>query len=104
MKQQRTKPTTDELIRAIREGCLAQARIIQEKLDDAIRNLAEGNHLSALGALTGTEEEMNTLLSTLKLAARLSVRKAGGLSNLLDEPTKTHTQPQSTRKQTKKEA
>jgi hypothetical protein len=73
----RPQPTTaltpDDLIRMLREDSLRQAEQAETKLAEVIRCLEDQNHLGALGAFAGLDEDMRSLKVFLARAARLTV-------------------------------
>jgi hypothetical protein len=68
--EQQLPPTTDDVIRVIRQDCERQAERVQEQLGEVIGALRDRNHLGALGALVGVDEQIRDLLTILKLLAR----------------------------------
>lgn len=68
-------PTTEDLRRSIRERCREQAEALHQRIGEAVECLREGNHLGALGALEGVDEQIRELSTALKLIPRLEYRK-----------------------------
>jgi hypothetical protein len=73
-KQRKAKATTEGIIQVMCEEAERRARIMQERLGEAVAALRDGNHLGAFGALSGMDEEFRDLSSMLKLGAMLTVR------------------------------
>jgi hypothetical protein len=74
---QNKNPLTPEgLIAAIRKDCERQAAIAQTKLGEVIECLRDENHLGALGAFAGLDEDIIGLKVFLSRIARLTVGKA----------------------------
>jgi hypothetical protein len=63
----------EKLIAAIREDCLRQAETAQTKLNEVIEFLGDENHLGALGAFAGLDEDITGLKLFLTRIARLTV-------------------------------
>lgn len=63
----------ETLIAMIRSDCLRQAEASGRKLDEVIEELGDENHLGALGALLGLDEEIVTLKVFLTRIAKLTV-------------------------------
>jgi hypothetical protein len=63
----------EKLIAAIREDCLRQAETAQTKLNEVIEYLGDENHLGALGAFAGLDEDIVGLKLFLTRIARLTV-------------------------------
>ena len=63
----------ETLISTIREDCLRQAKAAQTKLDEVVECLGDDNHLGALGAFTGLDDEILCLKLFLTRIARLTV-------------------------------
>ena len=74
MNQPFRPPTTEDLRRALREHCLNQARNLHECLGEAVECLGDANHLGALGALSGVDEELRQLTTVLELVPRIECR------------------------------
>jgi hypothetical protein len=71
MKQRQRVPTTsEEVIRVVRSDCERQAEQVHQRLGEVVAALHEGNHLGALGALVGVEQQIVDLSAILKLSAR----------------------------------
>jgi len=77
MKQKERLPTTEDLRRSIREDCREQAEALHKRIGEAVECLRDGNHLGALGALAGVDEQIRELSVALKLILRLEYRKEG---------------------------
>jgi hypothetical protein len=56
----------------MRIDCLHEAERLEERLREVIEHLREGDHLSALGAWSGTDETVAYLGAALKRLARLT--------------------------------
>lgn len=67
-------PTTEDLRRALREHCLSQAKNLHGRLSEAVECLGDANHLGALGALSGVDEELRQLTTVLELVPRIECR------------------------------
>jgi hypothetical protein len=63
----------EKLIAVIRADCLRQAETAQTKLNEVIECLGDENHLGALGAFIGLDEEIVCLKVFLRRIARLTV-------------------------------
>jgi hypothetical protein len=61
------------LIAMIRSDSLRQAQASGRKLDEVIESLGDENHLGALGALLGLDQEIVTLKVFLSRIAKLTV-------------------------------
>jgi len=71
---QNQNPFTEEhLIAVIRTDCLRQAKTAQAKLNEVIECLGDENHLGALGAFAGLDEDIVSLKVFLTRIARLTV-------------------------------
>jgi hypothetical protein len=68
--------TTEDLIALIRKDCHQQAEIIQQKLTEVIECLHDDNHLGALGAFAGLDEDIVCLKVFLTRIAKLTVGDA----------------------------
>jgi len=66
--------TTENLRQALREHCLRQATSLHGRLGEAVECLGDANHLGALGALSGVEEELRELTTVLELVPRIECR------------------------------
>ncbi len=66
-------PTTDDLIAMIRKDCSEQAKHAETKLSEVIECLQDENHLGALGAFAGLDEDIVCLKVFLTRIARLTV-------------------------------
>ena len=64
--------TEEHLISAIRTDCLRQAKTAQTKLNEVVECLGDGNHLGALGAFAGLDEDTLSLKVFLARLARLT--------------------------------
>lgn len=71
MKQNRS--TEDNLIALMRADCLRQAEAAQAKVNEVVECLGDENHLGALGAFAGLDEEIICLKVFLMRMARLTV-------------------------------
>ena len=67
MNQPESQPTTEALQQALREHCLKRAESLYTRIGEAVEHLREGNHLAALGAVTGLDEGLGELASALRL-------------------------------------
>ena len=65
--------TEENLIAAIRKDSLQQAEPAQAKLNEVIECLGDENHLGALGAFAGLDEDVVSLKVFLTRIARLTV-------------------------------
>jgi hypothetical protein len=65
--------TQENLIAVIRTDCLRQAETAQTKLNEVIECLGDENHLGALGAFAGLDEDIVCLKVFLTRIARLMV-------------------------------
>ena len=63
----------ENLIALIRTDCHRQPQTAAAKLREVIERLADGNHLAALDALTGLDEDIVCLKVFLTRIARLPV-------------------------------
>jgi hypothetical protein len=63
----------ETLIAMIRSDCLRQAQASGKKLDEVIECLGDENHLGALGAFLGLDEELVTLKVFLTRIAKLTL-------------------------------
>ena len=63
----------ETLIVAIRRDCLRQAETAQTKLNEVVECLTDKNHLGALGAFAGLDEDVICLKLFLTRIARLTV-------------------------------
>jgi len=75
MNQPNQQPTNESLQQALREHCLKEVRALDQRIGEAAECLKDGNHLGALGALTGIDDELRELTTALKLIQRLPDRK-----------------------------
>jgi len=75
MNQPERPPTTEALQQAMRKNCREQAEALHKRLGEAVECLRDGNHLGALGALAGVDEQIRELSTALKLIQRLTDRK-----------------------------
>jgi hypothetical protein len=75
MREHREPPTTDDLQQSMREHCWHQAETLHTRIGEAVECLREGNHLGAVGALAGVEEQVHELSIALKLIPRIEGRK-----------------------------
>ena len=57
--------TTEDLIAAVRKDCERQAKDARTKLNEVVECLGDENHLGALGAFAGLDEDM--LLSLIHI-------------------------------------
>ncbi len=64
--------TNKNLIELMRKDCRAQAEAAETKLGEVIDCLTDENHLGALGAFAGLEEEIAALRTFLVRMARLT--------------------------------
>lgn len=69
--------TTEDLIAMIRQDCHRQAEIALKKLSEVIECLHDENHLGALGAFAGLEDDTVCLKVLLTRIAKLTVGEAG---------------------------
>jgi hypothetical protein len=77
VSMQNQNPLTPEaLIAVIRKDCQRQAEIAQTKLGEVIECLHDENHLGALGAFSGLDEDIIGLKIFLSRIARLTVGEA----------------------------
>lgn len=65
--------TEENLIAMIRWDCRRQAQTAAAKLSEVIECLGDENHLGALGAFLGVDEEINGLKVFLTRIAKLTV-------------------------------
>jgi len=65
--------TEENLISVIRQDCLRQAETTQTKLNEVVECLGDENHLGALGAFAGLDEDVVALKLFLTRIARLTV-------------------------------
>ena len=65
--------TEENLIAMIRWDCRRQAETVAAKLSEVIGNLGDENHLGALGAFLGVDEEIVSLKVFLTRIAKLTV-------------------------------
>jgi hypothetical protein len=75
MKEHRERPTTDDLRQAIREHCREQAEVLHKRIGEAVECLRDGNHLGAVGALVGIDEQIRELSIALNLIPRIEYRR-----------------------------
>ena len=75
MSHHQPQPLTEDLRRSIREYCREQAETLHQRMGEAVECLRDGNHLGALGALTGVDEQLRELSTALRLIPRLEYRK-----------------------------
>jgi len=75
MNQPERPLTTEALQQALREHCLERAESLHKRIGEAVEHLREANHLAALGALAGLDDEFRELASALRLIRDLSYRK-----------------------------
>jgi len=75
MNQNEPLPTTEGLQQAMREDCRVRAETLHKRLGEAVECLRDGNHLGALGALAGVDEQIRELSTALKLIPSLLYRK-----------------------------
>jgi hypothetical protein len=66
----------ETLIAAIRWDSLRQAETAQTKLNEVVQCLTDQNHLGALGAFAGLDEDIANLKVFLTRIARLTVGQA----------------------------
>jgi hypothetical protein len=74
--QHQNQFTTEDLIARIREDCHMQVENIQKKLTEVIECLHDENHLGALGAFAGLDEDIVCLKVFLTRIAKLTVGEA----------------------------
>ena len=75
MNQHERLPTSEDLQQAMREDCRDRAETLHKRLGEAVECLRDGNHLGALGALAGVDEQIRELSTALKLIPSLLYRK-----------------------------
>jgi hypothetical protein len=75
MKEHRRPPTTDDLQHAMREHCREQAETIHKRIGETVECLRDGNHLGALGALVGVDEQIRELSISLNMIPKIEYRK-----------------------------
>jgi hypothetical protein len=66
--------TTEDLIAAVRKDCLRQAKNAETKLREVLECLGDENHLGALGAFVGLDDDMLCLKVFLTRIAKLAGR------------------------------
>ncbi len=108
--ERKAKATTEDIIQVMCEEAGRRARIMQERMGEAVAALRDGNLLGAFGALSGMDEEFRDLSSLLKLGAMLTVRNTIESADLAMKTAKRTSQPKPQRaatpakKQRKKKA
>lgn len=65
--------TEENLIAIVRWDCRRQAEMAAAKLSEVLEALGDENHLGALGAFLGLDEEINSLKVFLARIAKLTV-------------------------------
>lgn len=75
MNHHQQLPTTEDLRRSLREHCREQAETLHQRIGEVVECLRDGNHLGALGALAGVDDQIRELATALKLIPRLEYRK-----------------------------
>ncbi len=65
--------TTEDLIAAIRKDCERQANNAETKLTEVIECLSDDNHLGALGAFVGLDDDILCLKVFLTRIPKLTV-------------------------------
>ena len=73
--------TDENLIAMIRKDCRRQAEAAGTKLSEVLECLTDKNHLGALGAFAGLDEEIVCLKVFLTRMAKLTVRKKTNLDS-----------------------
>jgi hypothetical protein len=74
--QNQNQFTAEDLIARIRKDCHRQAENMQKKLTEVIECLRDDNHLGALGAFAGLDEDIVCLKASLTRIAKLTVGEA----------------------------
>ena len=73
MENEKEKPqTTTDLIALVRKDCLHQAKQAHAKLTEAIQHLENDNHLGALGAIDGLDDDIASITVFLKRIVHLT--------------------------------
>lgn len=75
--QNQNQFTTEDPIALIRKDCHLQAENVQRKLGEVTDCLQDENHLGALGAFAGLDEDIVCLKVFLTRIAKLTVGEAG---------------------------